>query len=775
MAPIGAGGMGEVYRARDTRLDREVAIKVLPAEVAGDPDRVRRFQQEARAASALNHPNILTIHDVGAENGVAYLVTELLHGETVRDALTRGSIARERAVSIAIQAAHGLAAAHRAGIVHRDLKPENLFITQDGHCKILDFGLARQERPELAGGSDTALPTAGATLAGVVMGTVGYMAPEQVRGQRADARSDLFSFGIVLYEMLTGESPFRRDTVVESLNAILKDDPPVINTPTPLAPIIRRCLEKDPARRFQSASDLAFAIETSSTASLPSVSADKGKPHVRALARIIAVVLVAFIGAFLLLRTRGNSPAPAKGPAVRSLAVVPFTSLSHESSDEYFSAGMTDALTTELSHIAALKVISSHSTARFRNTTQSPAEIAKALGVEALVLGSVLRDGDRVRISAQLSDAATDRVMWAENFERPVSDVLALQGEVTRSIAKAIALELSPAEEKRLSAAVTVEPRALDEYMQGRYLWSQRTEESVRGSLTHFQESAHIAPDFALAYCGIADAYLILAAYNFAQPKQVTPLALEALTHAMELDSTLGEPYATRGDFAMHVERDYALSIQSSDHALKLSPGYASTHNWRAEILFVLGRTDESLAEIRKTIELDPLTPFPHFFLGLALEVKGDAAEAEKAYRDAVAFDPTFPMAQLYVEMLLRQGRHADALAVAQSFATANPGAHSTLVLGIAHALSGHRQEAENCLARAHKLAADRYTSPYDFALLYAALDRRDDALRYFRAAMDAPEFRLPFVAVWPGPALDSLKDDPEFKQMMASLRAPRS
>jgi len=766
--------MGEVYRARDTRLEREVAIKVLPAEVARDADRVRRFQQEARAASALNHPNILTIHDVGTEDGVAYLVTELLRGETVRDALTRGSITTERAISISVQVAHGLAAAHRAGIVHRDLKPENLFITQDGHCKILDFGLARVERPELATNVGTATPTAGGTLAGTVMGTAGYMAPEQVRGQQADARSDLFSFGIVMYEMLTGESPFRRDTVVESLNAILKEEPRTLTTATPLTPIIRRCLEKDPARRFQSASDLAFAIENSSGANLPPVAPARNS-RTRALAGIISVFAAAALVAFLVVQWRGKQSAPADTPRVRSLAVVPFTSLSHESSDEYFSAGMTDALTTELSHIGALKVIASHSTARFRDTTQSPAEIAKALGVEALVSGSVLRDGDRVRISAQLADAASERVLWAENYERPVSDVLALQTEVTRAIAKAIAVELSPAEKKRLSAAVTVDPRALDEYMQGRYLWSQRTEESVRSSLTHFQESARIAPGFALAYSGIADAYLILAAYNFAQPKQVTPLALEALTHAMELDSTLGETHATRGDLAMHVERDYALSIRESDRAMQLSPGYASAHNWRAEILFVLGRNDEALAETRKTIELDPLTPFPHFFLGLILEVKGDAAAAEKAYRDAVAFDPAFPMSQLYVEMLLRQGRHEEALAAAQHFTEKNPGAHSTLVLGIAQALSGHRREAEDCLARAQKLAAGRYTSPYDFAMLYAALGRRDDALRNFRAAMDAPEFRLPFVAVWPGPALDSLKDDPEFKPMVESLRARRS
>jgi serine/threonine-protein kinase len=696
----------------------------------------------------------------------------LLRGETVRDALTRGSITTERAVSIAVQVAHGLAAAHRAGIVHRDVKPENLFITEDGHCKILDFGLARVERPELASHVGTATPTAGGTLAGTVMGTAGYMAPEQVRGQPADARSDLFSFGIVMYEMLTGESPFRRDTVVESLNAILKEDPPTIAAATPLAPIIRRCLEKDPARRFQSASDLAFAIEHSSTAGIPPLAPVK-KRSTRALAGVLGIVAVVVVATFLVARLRNHPSAPASS-SIRSLAVVPFTSLSHESSDEYFSAGMTDALTTELSHIAALKVIASHSAERFRNSTQPPAEIAKALGVEALVSGSVLRDGERVRISAQLSDAASERVLWAENYERPVSDVLALQTEVTRAIANAIALELSPADKKRLSAAVTVDPRALDEYMQGRYLWGQRTDESVHASLTHFEESARIAPRFALAYCGIADAYLILAAYNFAPPKEVTPLALEALNHAMELDSTLGEPYATRGDLAMHVERNYALSIRSSDRALELSPGYSSAHNWRSEVLFVLGRTDESIAEIRKAMELDPLTPFPHFFLGLVLDVKGDHAAAEKAYRDAVEFDPAFPMTQLYVEFLARQRRHDEALAVAQRLSEASAGAHSTLVLGIAQALGGHHREAEDCLARAQKLAEGRYTSPYDFAELYAALGRREDALRYFKAAMDAPEFRMPFVAIRPGPAFDSLKDDPEFRQMIASLRASR-
>ena len=767
--------MGEVYRARDTRLGREVAIKVLPADVAGDPDRVRRFQLEAQAASALNHPNILTVHDIGVENGVAYLVTELLRGESLRDALSRGAMAPDRAATIAIQVSRGLAAAHHAGIVHRDLKPENLFITPDGACKILDFGLARMDRPELASEVGTATPTAGATLAGTVMGTAGYMAPEQVRGHRADARSDLFSLGVVLHEMLAGKSPFRRDTVVESLSAILKEDVPPIVPPTPLSPIIRRCLEKDPMQRFQSASDLAFALENlSDVRAAPAAAAVAPRKHPRRRAIIAALLVVVILPTVLMLmRSREKRPVPAEGAPVRSLAVLPFTSLSQQSSDEYFSAGMTDALTAELSHIAALKVIAPHSVARFKDTTRAPAEIAKELGVEGLVSGSVFRDGDRVRISAQLSEAATDRVLWAENYERPVSDVLALQGEVTRAIAEAIALELSPAEKTRLSATATVDPRALDEYLKGRYLWNQRTEASVRSALEHFRTSAQIAPDFALAYSGIADSYLILAAYAYMEPLQAAPLALEALTHAMALDSTAGETHATRGDLAFHVERNYALALREADRAVALSPGYATAHNWRSEVLYVLGRTDEAIAEIEKAIALDPITPFPHFFLGQVREVKGDAAQAERDFQAARKMAPGFPMGELYVHMLLRQGRSAEALAVAQDMVAVDANAFNIATLAMAQALTGHREDAIANEARVRAIAAQRWISPAVFASMDAALGNRDDALRHLREAIDARDFRLPSYIVSVGPQFDALKNDPEFQKLMAGIREP--
>ena len=765
--------MGEVYRARDTRLAREVAVKVLPADVAGDPERTRRFEQEAQSVSALNHSNILTIHDIGVENGVAFLVTELLRGETLRDAIARGSLTPERAASIAMQVARGLAAAHHAGIVHRDLKPENLFITQDGTCKILDFGLARMDRPELANDVGTATPTAGATLAGTVMGTAGYMAPEQVRGQRADARSDLFSLGVVMHEMLAGQSPFRRDTVVESLNAILKDDPPPIPASTPLAPIIRRCLEKDPLRRFQSASDLAFALENVSDVRGTSQAVHVPRKRSR---RMIAVALIAGVfipSALLLTRNREKPPAPAGGAPVRSIAVVPFTTLSQQSADEYFSAGITDALTAELSHIAALKVIGSRSAVRFQDTARAPGEIAKELGVEGLVSGSVFRDGDRVRISAQLSEVATDRVVWAENYERPVGDALALQGEVTRAIAEAIALELSPTEKTRLSAAVRVDPRALDEYLKGRYLWNQRTEPSVRRALEHFRKSAQIAPDFALAYAGIADSYLILAAYDYMQPLQAAPLALEALTRAMAIDSTTGETHATRGDLAFHIERDFALALREHDRAVALSPGYSTAHNWRSEVLFVLGRTDEAIAEAERAIALDPMTPFPHFFLAQMREAKRDFAQAELDYRAARRIAPGFAMGGQYVRMLIRQGRNEEALELAREILQADSSTFNFATLAVAQALTGHRDDALANAARVRAIALQRWVSPLEFACMDAALGNRDDALRRLREAIDARDFRLPMLLVDDDPEFEALEDDPEFQKLIDIIRRP--
>ncbi len=769
--------MGEVYKARDPRLGREVAIKVLPADVASDRERLRRFEQEARAASTLNHPNILTVHDVGADAGVSYLVTELLSGESLRDLMNRGPVPLDRAITIAMHASQGLAAAHRQGIVHRDLKPENLFVTNDGVCKILDFGLARMERPELASGETAERSTALETTAGTVLGTVGYMAPEQVRGGRADARSDVFSLGVVLCEMLAGANPFRRDTVVESLHAILKDDPPAIapqgaRSRIALEPIVRRCLEKDPVRRFQSAGDLAFALENLSG---PGEAIDGAAPaRARGIgwiaAAVVAVAVFAAV-AFLVLRAQRGGTGVTQAAPIRALAVLPFQSLSRDASDDYFSDGMTDALTTELARLAALKVIARNSAARFKGSTRPPAEIARELGVAALISGSVLRAGDRVRISAQLAEADTDRVIWAESYDRAARDVLSLQGEVARAIAGAIALTLSPDEESRLKGQRAVDPRALDEYLKGRALWNRRTEEALREALAHFRAAVALAPDFALGYTGIADAHIILAAYNWMEPRQAAPIALEAAAKAMALDPTAGEPRASRGDLAFHVDHDFALAGGELDRALTLSPGYAPAYSWRSEVAMVNGRTEDAISLLRRSIELDPLAAAPRGLLGFALETTGRLEEAERTYRHALEISPGFPRpVGALVRLQLARGKTAEAIAGAQRAVDDDPSASNLTTLGVALALTGRSSEARSILTRLRELGRQRWVSPYELARVEAALGDRARALSDLRAAIEAREFRIPELKSSVDIEFRGLVDDPEFKRLIAGI-----
>jgi serine/threonine protein kinase len=472
---LGAGGMGEVYRARDLHLRRDVAIKVLPAVVSSDPERVRRFEQEATAAAALNHPNILAVHQLGTCAGTPYLVSELLEGETLREQISRSRIAPRRAIDYGVQTAHGLSAAHQKGIVHRDLKPENLFLTKDGHVKILDFVLAKltQAQPDSAHSAPT---IGGETEPGLVMGTVGYMAPEQVRGQASDFRADIFAFGAILYEMLTGKRAFQKPTSPETMNAILNEDPREIlqivsNVPPALQRIVHRCLEKTPERRFQSTTDLTFALEALS---------DSGAIRGEVLgnrfglswnwisASTIALALVAVIGVVLAFspatvsrwrdRLLRRSSAGSR-TEIHSLAVLPLQNLSGDPAQEYFADGMTEQLTADLGQIGALRVISRTSAMHYKNSQKTLPEIARELHVDAVVEGSVERAGDQVRITAQLIEASTDRHLWARSYDRDLRSVLLLQDDVAQAIASQVRINLTPQEQRHLTTAPQVNPK----------------------------------------------------------------------------------------------------------------------------------------------------------------------------------------------------------------------------------------------------------------------------------------------------------------------------
>jgi TolB-like protein/Tfp pilus assembly protein PilF len=461
---------------------------------------------------------------------------------------------------------------------------------------------------------------------------------------------------------------------------------------------------------------------------------------------------------------------------VRSLAVLPFDDLAPAGGETYFSDGMTDALTTELARLPNLKVIARSSAAVYRRSPRPPREIARELGVEALVTGSVLRADERVRISAQLAAAGNDRVLWAESYERAARDVLALQGEVARAVAGAIALKLTPAEEKRLAARLPVDPRALDEYLRGRARWSLRTESETRAALAHFEAATRLDPDFALAHVGVADAYIILAAYHWMAPSTAAPLARAAAQRAIELDPTAGEPHASLGDLHHHYDRDYETALRAHERALELSPGYAIAWSWKAEPLLALGRNDEALAALQRAVELDPLAAFPRFFLGEALHVAGRQAEAEAAFRRAIELSPEYvPPRHQLVRLALERGETAAALAEARRLAERFPSPSVDVVLALCLVRSGRSAEAREILARMEAQDAAGEVSAFARASLAAALGDRERTLAALREGLENHDFRMPTL-LFTSRELEfrAFAGDPEFERLLAETRGGR-
>ncbi|MGH9366922.1 MAG: serine/threonine protein kinase, partial [Thermoanaerobaculia bacterium] len=511
LAPLGAGGMGEVYRARDTRLGREVAVKVLPASFSQDADRLRRFGQEARAASALNHPNILTIHDVGQQDGAPYVVTELLQGDTLRGHMAAGALAPRRALEHALQIAHGLAAAHERGIVHRDLKPENIFVTRNGRVKILDFGLAKlTEAPGST--SQTNLPTAGpATDPGVILGTLGYMSPEQVRGKASDARSDIFAFGAILYEMLSGRRAFQGDTAADAMSAILTKDPPELsatnrNISPGLDRAVRHCLEKDPERRFHSAHDLAFDLDALSDASGAAPQALRPARSWKRMALPIAAAAILALAVAAIWWRRSTTT----GAALDSIAVLPFVNASKDPETEYLSDGITESIINSLSRLRELRVVARSSVFRYKGRDEDPQKAGRELNARAVVSGKVLQRGDTLSVQADLVDVGNGAQIWGDHYDRKLSDILTVQEEIAKEISEKLRLRLTGEEKEKLKKRYTESTEAYQLYLKGRYEWEKRTAAGLQQSTEFFQKAIEKDPAFALAYAGLADSYAVL-------------------------------------------------------------------------------------------------------------------------------------------------------------------------------------------------------------------------------------------------------------------------
>jgi eukaryotic-like serine/threonine-protein kinase len=779
LSPLGAGGMGEVYRARDTRLGREVAIKVLPASFSQDPDRLRRFEQEARAASALNHPGILTIHDFGLQEGAPYVVSELLEGETLRERLAGGRLPVRKAVDYAGQIARGLAAAHEKGIVHRDLKPENVFVTKDGRVKILDFGLAKLMHPERGGTPLTEVPTeTRGTEPGLVLGTVGYMSPEQVRGQPADHRSDIFALGAVLYEMLVGERAFRGATRADTMSAVLKEDPPepsrtVAEVLPPLDRIVRRCLEKSPEERFQSARDVAFALqEAMASASAPAIAEPVPQSRGRRARWIALGVLAAAIAAVVVVRslTSRRERTAASGEAIRSLAVLPLENLSRDPEQEYFADGMTEALISNLARIRALRVISRTSVMRFKGTRKSLPEIGRELNVDGIIEGSVLRSGDRVRITAQLVAASSDAHLWAQDYERDARDVLSLQGEVARAIAKEIRVAVSPQEQAQLAKSHPVDPEAHRLYLLGRYWWNKRNPEGFQKALEYFDQAVAKDPGFAAAYAGLSDTYTNMGFYHVLRPREAFPKARAAAVKALELDDSLAEAHASLGNIDLNYDRNWAAAEKSFQTSIQLNPGYPSAHQWYSLLLSAQGRLDEAAAEIRRAQELDPLSLIIDQNIGLQLYYARRYDDAIQQYRRILEMDPGFRITRLmllyaYAEL----GMFREAIAEGKKASAGD--LQNRAALAYVHARAGDRAQAFRLLEDLTASYGLDDIPPQSIAIVYTGLGEKDEAFAWLNKAYDE---RTPFALfLKPSPYYDPLRSDPRFAELLRRVGLP--
>jgi serine/threonine-protein kinase len=781
---IGAGGMGEVYRARDEHLARDVAIKVLPPGTLTDASARKHFHKEALILSQLNHPNVATIHDFDTQQGVDFLVMEFIPGITLSEKVAAGPLPEKEVLRLGVQLAEGLAAAHGQDIVHRDLKPGNIWVTSDGRLKILDFGLARLRLPVTESATTESLSETQA-----MAGTLPYMAPEQLLGGEIDARTDLHAAGLVLYEMATGRYTFAEVERSQLIGAILRRPPrPPSNLNPGLSPelerIIGKCLEKEPENRYQSAKELAIDLRRLQTGVLSSVQPLARRARWRLAKSVglglgIAAALVVLLIALNIGNLRQRLLGGGGARRIESLAVLPVKNFSGDPGQEFFADGMTDALIAGLAQIKAVKVISRTSVMHYKDSSETLPQIAGQLGVDGIVEASVMRSGGRVRVTAQLIDARQDRHLWANNYEREMTDVLALQSDLVQAIAGEIRVQLTPQESKRLKTARRVDPVVYDTTLKGKATLEYATrEEQIRQAIELFQKAVDRDPTFAPAWAGLGEALWTLAAagFEFVSPGEVRDKAVAAAEKALELDETLPEAHEARAVIAIDGEWDLAKAVRHFERALELRPGYAAAHNLYSQILgFPLQRFDEARRHLDRARELDPLSPWNDINLVVLLQFQGRYEMALEQSERARRQNPTLwiiPSQRGFARLDLGQpSQAAREFEAALKLLSPDRPAAVLAPLGLAYGLGGHRADALRILAEMQQASQRRYISPYDLAMVYAGLGRMDETFRLLDQAL---EQRTPLLIFWRTPN-DSfsvtLRRDPRLKPFIARFR----
>ena len=715
---IGAGGMGEVYRARDDRLGREVAIKILPEGLTTNEEALARFQREAKSVAALSHPNILALHELDrdASSGVVFFVTELLEGETLGSRLRAGTIGWKKAAEIGATIADGLAAAHGKGIIHRDLKPENVFLTGDGQIKILDFGLATMTAADPV--SNQAQTAEQVTKRGTILGTAGYMSPEQIRGEPLGATTDLFSLGCILYEMIAGTHPFRRGNTAETMAAILKDDKPERLSPPQLESIVQHCLEKRVAQRFQSARDLAFDLR--------------------------AII------------------SGTAAEAFDSIAVLPFDNQS-DPDTEYLSDGITETIISKLSQIPNLRVMARGTVFRYKKQNIDPQQVGAELNVRLVLHGRIGHRGDALTIRTELVKVSDGTQLWGERFQRKSADVFEIEEEIAKEISEKLRIRLSGDQKQLLTRRYTEDPDAYQAYLKGRYQWNKRSESGLTAGIRWFQEALEKDPGYALAYVGMADSWSLLGYYGLLPSAEAFLKAEAAARRALEIDDQLAEAYVPLA-YVDHYHRwDWEKAEKACRRAIELKDAYAYAHHIYMNFLAARGRFDEALAENHHGLELDPLSLILNAARGWIHFFRRDFDAAIDAHRKAIALDDSFGIGHMWLSWsLVRTGQFAEAIAEAEKgVMLAGSKGDAPATQAWVHAAAGDIERAEALLGDVLAASRQRFVQPYNIALTYTALGRIEEALLWLRKSVEVRSHHLVLLKV--DPRVDALRARPEF------------
>ena len=780
---LGSGGMGEVYLAEDLILGRKVALKLLVGKNAAERSSIDRFFREARTASALNHPHICTIHEIGDDNGRPFLVMELLEGQTLRQAIGDKALPVDELLGLAIQIADALAAAHARGIVHRDIKPANIFVTKRGEAKVLDFGLAKvaldRRVPTAISDVSTAFTDEHLTSPGTALGTVAYMSPEQARGEELDARSDLFSFGVVLYEMATGRRAFGGKTTAIVFDEILNRDPLPPTRVNPEMPrelehIINKAVEKDRDLRYSSAADLLADLKrlkrdtdsgrlqpATAVATLPATSpATTPTPFGKKTLWAFATVLVALAAA-------GTYLSFASRDQISSMAVLPFVNATQNPDTEYLTEGITETLINSLSQLPGVRVSARSLAFRYKGPDVDPLKAGRDLDVRAVITGRVTTRGNLLIVQSDLIDVANGAQLWGGQYNRPMADILAVQEEIATEIFEKLRLRVTGEEIKRATRRHTEDPEAYQLYLKGRYYWNQGTVSGYKKSIEYLQQAIAKDPKYAVAYAGLADAYLFLGSFWVEAISEAKAAALKA----MQLDPTLGEAHVALGHIRLWLDWDWPGAEAEFKRGIDLDPNSALAHNEYAMYLAAVGRVGDSVAELGRARELDAASPIVNTNLGWSLLYARRGQQAVEQFRKTVQMDPNYVSARWGLGVAYTQeALYAEAIAELKQAVELSEGSPALIGhLGYAYGRNGSNAEATNTIAELRRLAERQYVPSSAVALVYAGLGNNPTTLDWLDRAYDEHDFSLVFVQV--APWFESVRAEPRFQQLLRRMQ----